>query len=179
LYQYDLTQDGKQVLIVYEGRVGLRQMENQHGEPRRIPPFVLVSGVVLVFLGLAFFGHQAAVNQTVERMYTSILNSPTPTPENYPTEAARLERCEKLLRVWRAFDKPTLDFEELGADLSLPLRVTRTFSADNPESLRKQAGVVFARNLAALCGRKAAAATPAAWAVEIEAWRKTVQPITP
>jgi hypothetical protein len=135
----------------------------------KFPLFLLI---LIILVALAYIGHRAAVRHTVETVfYGNLLASPPPQLGNYPTELARLERCEKFLDSWRGLSGPVLDFERMGMYLPLPLRLTRTTAADNPEELRKKAGELFARDLAALSGRKAASATLPAWEQEIRKWR--------
>jgi hypothetical protein len=63
-----------------------------------------------------------------------------------------------------------LDLQKLRVALPFPLRLTHTTRVDNPEYLRRQAGEIFARDLAALSGRNVAAATVPAWEHEIKQW---------
>jgi hypothetical protein len=132
---------------------------------------VIVAAVVLTLIGMAYLGHRATVSNVVDGFYGRILASPPARPESYPTEAARLERSQKLLAVWRAVDRPTLSLEELSLDMPLPLRMTRSTHLANPEHLRKQAAAVFARDLALLSGRRVASETLSAWETEIATWK--------
>lgn len=131
---------------------------------------VVISAVVLALAGMAFLGHRATVTSVVEGFYGQILASRPAQPEKYPNEAARLKRSQKLLTTWRALDGPALSFEELGLDMPLPLRITRTTRVANPEDLRKRAAAIFARDLAALSGRKVAGGALSEWEAEIAAW---------
>ena len=149
-------------------------MQDKHGEARKVPPVIIVAALALALAGLAYWGHRAAVNHTVETLYGLILPAAPARPESYPTEAARFERCQKILAVWRYLDAPVIDLADMHVALPLPLRLTRTTRVDNPEYLRRRAGEIFARDLAALSGRKAAAETPSAWEPEIEKWRVAI-----
>jgi hypothetical protein len=146
-------------------------MRDQESAPSKSGAIVVVIGaVVLALIGLAYMGHQATATHVVETFYGYILAAPPARPETYPTEAARLERSQKLLAVWRAVDRPKLDLEELSLDMPLPLRITRSIHLANPEHLQKRAAAIFARDLAALSGRKVTSATLSAWEFEIAAW---------
>jgi len=150
-------------------------MENQQGGTRKAGAMIVtIAAVVLLLVGLAYMGHRAAVTDVVETLYGHILASPPARPESYPTEADRFDRCQKLLAAWRSLDTPTLHLEEMQVGLPFPLRVTRTLRVANPESLRKRAGEIYARDLAALSGRQAAKATLPAWESEIEVWRAAI-----
>jgi hypothetical protein len=146
-------------------------MEDPDRESRKVPLTLVAAALILLVMGLAYWGHQAAVAHTVEMLYGRLLSKAPEAPEQYATEVERLERAERLLAIWSSLDGPTIDFETVGADLPLPLRLTRTLHADNPENLRKRAAEIYGRDLAALSGRKAFAATSRAWKAELESWR--------
>jgi hypothetical protein len=144
--------------------------DNGNDTPKSGAVIVIISAVVLALAGVAYMGYRATVTHVVDRFYGNILTSRPARPESYPTEAARLERSQKVLAVWRGVDQPTLSLEELSLDMPLPLRMTRTTHLANPEHLQKQARAVFARDLAALSGRRVVSATLSAWEAEIAAW---------
>jgi hypothetical protein len=152
-------------------------MDDQPREPRRVPAAIIVVViVVLALLGLGYRTHRTAVEATLDGLYSGVLSMRLEQPEKYPVEAERFNRCQYLLGMWTALDGPTINLEEVGADLPLPLRLTRTFKIDNPEHLRKRAGEVLQRNLEILSGRKALAPTPTAWRSELAQWRASLNP---
>jgi hypothetical protein len=133
-----------------------------------------LAAAIVILAALAFMGHRAAVTHTVETLYGYILASPPENPGNFPTDEARFERSQKLLAVWRSLEEPTLDLEKLRVALPFPLRLTHTTRVENPQHLRQQASQIFMRDLAALSGRDAAAATLPAWQQELEEWRAAI-----
>ena len=138
---------------------------------RGIIPKIILLVFLIAILTAAYAGYQATVRNVADSLYDRILTSPPANPASYPTEAARLDRAERIQNMWRLLDQPTIDLVEDQADLPLPLRITRTTVIPNPEDLRSRAVTVFTRDLAALSGRTASSVTRAGWVAEIGVWR--------
>lgn len=151
-------------------------MDDKPVETRRVPPFVIVAVAVIALLGLAYWGHQQAVAHTVNNFYANLLAKPPAQRKDTETEAERYNRCQSILMLWTLLDEPTLDFEAVAADLPLPLRITHTFHADNPEDLRKRAAAIFVRDLEQLSARKTVVPTPNAWKSELAQWQAGLRP---